>query len=87
MKLKKYLNVYKLMDLMNVDHAKFNELEKMREDVVLKIGETQAMINYNNQKKWKTNTKAQTNIVILKDNKKYWSKIKEAIDKRIKRGW
>ncbi len=75
------------MDLMNVDHAKFNELEKMREDVVLKIGETQAMINYNNQKKWKTNTKAQTNIVILKDNKKYWSKIKEAIDKRIKRGW
>ena len=84
---KGYLNRIILLDSMDIENVPIEKLREIRKKVIHKLGEIEVQINYNKQKIFKMNVIAQGNIIILKDNKKYWSKLKARIDERLARGY
>lgn len=80
-----YMNTIDLIN-MDVEVVPFEKLKEKHKEIVKELGEIEVKINYNKQPKYKFNKTAQSNIIIFKAKRKYFTKIREKIEKRIREG-
>ena len=70
---------------LSVNLMEIEEIKELYEYVIRKLGGIQSEINY--WKKFRLDSLAQSNIIILNDEKERYYIIKEKIEKRLKNGW
>ena len=66
---------------------KIEELKDLRKQTVSKLAEIEVLINKYKQSEFKFNEIAQENLIYLKDERKFYQKVKKKIDKRLKEGF
>ena len=75
---------FNLIGISDIDMMEIEELKELYKHVIYKLGKIQANINY--CKKFKLNSNAQSDIIILNEDKKYYQMIKKKIEEELKRG-
>ena len=70
---------------MDIDKIPFKKLKQEYKALLFELGRLKASKNYCD--KFKTNTLAQRDSIVLKDNIKHLENIKKIMEVRLRRGW